>query len=172
MDVRPKCCLRNGPIDFCQLLALKTQSNSFKWQNAFRCKGTRHETYIFSTSKFSQWDESRGKRSLFHFMSKCRSHSIKQKPRQVCFIHCGWIKSHNEAAVRSQTSADVNLNVMGSTNTNVWNKCSFQPLCEITRRARNLCKVTASCSGDGSLCPAGLIAKIRAWFLWPKTNSI
>lgn len=40
-----------------------------------------------------------------------------------------------DTAVRSQTSADFNLNVTGSTNTNVWNKCSFEPLWKITRKS-------------------------------------
>lgn len=68
-------------------------------------------------------------------MSKCRSKLIKRKLRQLCFIHSGWIERHAEAAVRTQTSADFNLKVTGSTNTNVWNKCSFEPLWKITRKS-------------------------------------
>lgn len=63
--------------------------------------------------------------------------------------------SSTEPAVRSQTSADFNLNVMGSRNTNVWNKCFFQPHWEITRESACFCKVTVSCSNDCSLCLAG-----------------
>lgn len=43
------------------------------------------------------------------------------------------LESRSEAAVGSQTSADFKLNVTGSPNTNVWNKCSFQPLRKIIR---------------------------------------
>lgn len=54
--------------------------------------------------------------------------------KQCFFCHGGsgavkpalW-KRRSAAALRSQTSADCDLNVTGSANTNVWDKRAFQP---------------------------------------------
>lgn len=49
----------------------------------------------------------------FSCRSKCRSESIKRKPAQVHFIRSGPTESGTDAAVRSRTSADFNLDVTG-----------------------------------------------------------
>lgn len=120
-----------------------TQASSFfffhSWLNqialgteidVFLCRGTGREKRIVILQ--NALGELRAEEVLpFSCRSKCRSKSIKRKPAQVCFIRSGPTESGTDAAVRSRTSADFNLNVTGP-NASVWNKCSFEPPWKIT----------------------------------------